>query len=176
MIESERLILREWREADVTPFAAMGRDPEVMAFIGPLLDKAGVCAAIERQRGFQAAHGYCFWAVERRVDGAFLGFCGLKPGAEGTPIEGEVEIGWRLARRAWGQGYAREAAAACLDWGWAQAIPRIAAITVPANVRSWGLMERLGMRRLPDQDFAHPALVRGDPLSRHIVYVVDNPG
>ncbi|WP_294264628.1 GNAT family N-acetyltransferase [uncultured Sphingomonas sp.] len=176
MIETERLVLREWREADVAPFAAMGRDPEVMAFIGPPLDEAGVRAAIERQRGFQAANGHCFWAIERRDDGTFLGFCGLKPGATGTPIEGEVEIGWRLARHAWGQGYAREAAAACLAWGWAQGMPRIAAITVPANVRSWGLMERLGMRRLIDRDFAHPSLTADDPLSLHIVYVIDKPG
>ncbi len=175
MIETERLVLRKWREVDVAPFAAMGRDPEVMAFIGPPLDEAGVRTAIERQRGFQATNGYCFWAAERRDDGAFLGFCGLKPGATGTPIEGEVEIGWRLARHAWGQGYAREAAAACLGWGWAQGMPRIAAITVPANVRSWGLMERLGMRRLIDRDFAHPALAADDPLSLHIVYVIDKP-
>lgn len=176
MIETERLILREWRDADLAPFAAMGRDPEVMAFIGPPLDEAGTRAAIERQRGFQAAHGHCFWAIERREDGAFLGFCGLKPGAESTPIEGEVEIGWRLARHAWGQGHAREAAGASLDRGWALGMKRIAAITVPPNVRSWRLMDRLGMHRLPDQDFAHPALAPDDPLSRHIVYVIDNPG
>lgn len=176
MIETERLILRDWREADVAPFAAMGRDPEVMAFIGPPLDDEGVRAAIERQHGFQLAHGYCFWAVERRDDAAFLGFCGLKPGAPGTPIENEVEIGWRLARHAWGQGYAREAAAASLDWGWGRGMRRIAAITVPANARSWRLMERLGMRRLFDRDFAHPALAPDDPLSRHIVYVIDHPG
>lgn len=176
MIETDRLALREWREADVAPFAAMGRDPDVMAFIGPLLDEDEVRAAIERQRGFQAMLGHCFWAVERRADGAFLGFCGLKPGAVGTPIEREIEIGWRLARHASGQGYAREAAQACLDWGWTRGIERIAAITVPANVRSWGLMERLGMRRLPEQDFEHPALAPDDPLSRHIVYVADRPG
>ncbi|PCD03455.1 GNAT family N-acetyltransferase [Sphingomonas spermidinifaciens] len=175
MIRTERLILRDWREADVAPFAAMGRDPEVMAYLGPMLDTHEVRAAIERQRGYQATLGHCFWALERLEDGAFLGFCGLKPGAAGTPIEGEVEIGWRLARDAWGQGYAREAAAASLDWGWARGMPRITAITVPANVRSWGLMERLGMRRLPDQDFAHPALAPDDPLSRHIVYAIDRP-
>jgi RimJ/RimL family protein N-acetyltransferase len=175
VIETERLTLREWQDADLPPFAAMGRDPDVMAFIGPLQGKDEARAAIERQRGFQAVHGHCFWAVERRDDGMFLGFCGLKPGAAGTPIAHDVEIGWRLARHAWGQGYAREAAAATLDWGWAQGMPRIAAITVPANVRSWRLMERLGMRRLPDQDFAHPALGPDDPLSHHIVYVIDHP-
>lgn len=176
MIETPRLTLREWRAADIAPFAAMGRDPDVMAYIGPLQNEREARAAIERQRGFQAALGHCFWAIERRGDGAFLGFCGLKPGAPGTPIEHEVEIGWRLARAAWGQGYAREAAAACLDWGWAKGMRRIAAITVPANLRSWGLMVRLGMRRLSDRDFAHPALAADDPLSHHIVYVVDRPG
>jgi RimJ/RimL family protein N-acetyltransferase len=176
VIETDRLILRPWRETDVAPFAAMGRDPDVMAFIGPLLDEAGTRAAIERQQRFQAQFGYCFWAIERCEDGAFLGFCGLKPGAKGTPIEEAVEIGWRLARHAWGQGIAREGAAASLDWAWANGIDRVAAITVPANVRSWGLMERLGMRRQVDLDFAHPALAPDDPLSMHIVYAIDRLG
>ncbi len=69
-----------------------------------------------RQNGLQSAHGYCFWIVERREDGAMLGFCGLKPGPADTPIEGRVEIGWRLRADAWGKGYAREAAQASLDW------------------------------------------------------------
>ncbi len=82
----------------------------------------------------------------------------------------EVEIGWRLRHDAWGQGYAREAAEATLAWGQAAGRPRIIAMTVAANTRSWGLMERLGMLRRPDLDFAHPALAADDPLCAHIVY------
>lgn len=174
MIETERLILRPWREADVAPFHAMGQDAEVMRFIGPLASPAEARGAYERMTACQAEHGYCFWAVERRADGAFMGFCGLKPGK--WPLEHEVEIGWRLAREAWGQGLAREAAEASLAWGWAHLdAPTIAAITVPANTRSWGLMERLGMTRFPDEDFDHPDVPDGSPLKRHILYRISRP-
>ena len=175
MIETERLILREWRDADREPFARMGRSPAVMEHLGDLLDEAQVEAAIVRQQSFQAVHGCCFWAIERRDDGAFLGFCGLKPGSVG-PLVGEIEIGWRLREDAWGQGYAKEAAIASLAWGWAnRAAPRIMAITTPANRASWGLMERLGMTRRPDLDFGHPQFEEGHPLCAHITYVAERP-
>ncbi len=79
VIATERLVLRSWRQEDADPFLAMCTDPEVMAYLGPPLGRTDVEAAIVRQNGFQASHGYCFWAVERRADGAMLGFCGLKP-------------------------------------------------------------------------------------------------
>lgn len=176
MIDTERLTLRPWLERDRAPFATMGQDAEVMRYLGPLQPPDQAHAAIDRMIELQVAMGYCFWAVERRDDAAFLGFCGLKPGPEGTPLAGRIEIGWRLAHRYWGQGYAREAATASLAWGWANLPdPAIYAMTVPANSASWGLMERLGMRRLPDLDFDHPALAEDDPLRRHIVYRADRP-
>ena len=176
MIETERLILRRWELRDHAPFLAMGNDPEVMRYLGPPLTAADVEAAIARHNGHLDSVGYCFWAMERRADSVFLGFCGIKPGAEGTPIAGRPEIGWRLRRDAWGQGYAREAAEASLDWGWASGgFDHILAITVPANVRSWGLMERLGMQRVADGDFDHPAVPDGSPLKRHITYSIARP-
>ena len=174
MIETERLILRRWEDRDRAPFHAMCSDPAVMEHLGPLLTREEADAAIDRQNGLVDSHGYCFWAVERREDGAFLGFCGLKPGAEDTPIEGDIEIGWRLARDHWGSGYAREAAQASLDWGWANLdAPAIAAITTPGNVRSWGLMERLGMARVAEDDFDHPKAP--DWLKAHITYRIARP-
>src|SRR6478736_4858207 len=119
MIETDRLILRGWSEGDKPPFLAMCNDLQVMEFLGPALTAADVDAAVERQNGFLARLGYCFWAVERRSDGAFLGFCGLKPGPANTPIAQDIEIGWRFARTYWGLGYAREAAEASLEWAWA---------------------------------------------------------
>jgi RimJ/RimL family protein N-acetyltransferase len=177
MIETERLHLRAWRDDDREPFAAMGRDPEVMATLGPLLSRAESDAGVERMHRHQAKHGFCFWAIERRADGAFLGFCGLKTEPAAAPhLEGEIEIGWRLRRDAWGQGFAREAAQAALGWGFARLPhPRIVAITTPGNVRSWGLMERLGMYRLADGDFEHPALPAGDPLRPHVTYAINRP-
>lgn len=176
MIETDRLVLRPWRDEDRAPFAAMGQDAEVMRFLGPLQTVDEANDAVDRMIEFQSTLGYCFWAVERRADGAFLGFCGLKPGPAGTPLAARLEIGWRLARAHWGQGYAREAAQASLDWGWATLPdPAILAMTVTENSASWGLMERLGMTRLADQDFDHPGVPDGSPLKRHIVYRIDRP-
>lgn len=174
-LETERLLLRNWRAADAGPFHAMCSDPRVMAFLGPAKSSGEVEAAIARQQGFQRDHGHCFWAIERKEDGAFLGFCGLKPGPAATPLEGRVEIGWRLAVHAWGRGYAREGAEAALDWAFDRGIDSVWAMTVPANVRSWGLMARLGMERCADLDFDHPAVPADSPLLRHIVYAKRAP-
>lgn len=173
MIETERLLLRSWRAADVAPFHAIGQNADVMRYMGPLETRAEAQDAFERMVTCEAEHGCCFWAMERKADAAFIGFCGLKPGF--WPIEDEVEIGWRLAREAWGQGYALEAAQASLAWGWAHDAPAVAATTVPANTRSWGLMERLGMTRCPDEDFDHPAVPADSPLSRHVLYRIARP-
>lgn len=176
MIDTERLVVRPWRDSDRAPFAAMGQDADVMRFLGPLRSRVESDAFIDRMVAMQAELGYCLWAVERLGDAAFLGFCGLNAGPAGTPLEGELEIGWRLARAYWRQGYAREAALACLDWTWANlAIEALFSMTVPANTASWGLMERLGMHRLADQDFDHPNVPDGSPLKRHIVYRIDRP-
>jgi RimJ/RimL family protein N-acetyltransferase len=174
VIHTKRLILRGWREADLRPYFAMGQDREVMRYIGPLATRGDVRSTHDRMNGRLARHGHCFWAVERKIDGRFLGFCGLVRGT--PPIGGEVEIGWRLARHAWGQGYAREAAEASLSWAWRN-LDRasIAGVTVAANVRSRALMERLGMIREPGGDFDHPELSSRDPLRRHIFYRIGRP-
>lgn len=172
-LPTERLVLRGWRDADVPHLHAICTDPRVMEFLGPAQSRAEVEGAIARQRAFQAARGHCFWAVERVSDGAMIGFCGVKPGPEGTPLDGRLEIGWRLAADAWGQGYAREAAQASLAFAFANLPdPRVWAMTVLANSRSWGLMERLGMARDPALDFDHPALPVDSPLRAHIVYSI----
>ena len=174
VIHTRRLILRGWREADLRPYYAMGQDREVMRYIGPLATRGDVRSTHDRMNGRLERHGHCFWAVERKGDGRFLGFCGLVRGT--PPIGGEVEIGWRLARHAWGQGYAREAAEASLSWAWRN-LDRasIAGVTVAANARSRGLMERLGMTREPGGDFDHPELGPRDPLRRHILYRIGRP-
>lgn len=176
MIETERLILRSWQERDKAPFAELGQDAEVMATLGPLMSRAESDAMVDRMAAIDAEHGHTFWAVERREDGLVLGFCGLVRGRPGTPILGEPEIGWRLARAAWGQGYAKEAAAASLAWAWANLPdPAVAAITAATNHRSWGLMERLGMARDPASDFDHPMVPEGSPLRAHVTYRIARP-
>lgn len=171
MIETRRLLLRRWQDGDREPFATMGVDPEVMRFFPACLDRADSDALIDRIEAHFARCGYGLWAVERRDDGAFLGFTGLFDVAFASPIEGDVEIGWRLARAAWGQGYGFEAATAALAFAAANLeAPRIVAMTVAANIRSWGLMQRLGLVRRPDLDFDHPRLAEGHVLRPHIVY------
>jgi len=177
VIETARLLLRDWRKEDREPFAAMSADEEVMLHLGGAVGRAESDAVIDRFRAKARDHGHTFWAVERKADGAMIGFCGLRRGGHpGTGVTDELEIGWRLARDAWGQGFAREAAEASIAWGWTHCPDRrIAAWTVPANSSSWGLMLRLGMVVRPELDFDHPRFTPGHPLSRHIVYTIDRP-
>lgn len=177
MIQTERLLLRSWRAADRIPFFNLCQSPVVMACLGGPASLEQVDASIARVRACEKKNGFCFWAIERRADGTFLGFCGFKIAEiADAPIDGEIEISWRLRQEDWGQGYAREAALASLRWAWANLpIPRVIAMTVPANRRSWGLMERINMRRRAELDFDHPLFPDNHPLRHHIVYAADRP-
>jgi len=172
MIETERLILRPWNEDDVPEFLRVTNTPAVMEFLGGVHSPDSFRGAFERMRACQAENGFCFWIVERKSDSTLLGFCGLKPGNIAT-IAGEIEIGWRLRQDAWGKGYAREAAQASLAWAWKNlSCPRVVAITATGNYRSWGLMERLGMQRMPELDFEHPEFPPDHPSRPHIGYAL----
>jgi RimJ/RimL family protein N-acetyltransferase len=175
--ETERLIIRPWRDEDREDYLSTCNSEAVTAHLGGPATIAEIDAAIERICRSRDDYGYCYWAIERRSDAAFLGYCGLKlTDLTNSPIEGEIEIGWRLREDAWGHGYAAEAARAVLEWAWANtSAGRIVSFTVPANRGSWRLMERLGMTRRPDLDFAHPAFAPDDPLSAHISYVMMRP-
>ncbi len=152
--ETERLILRDWREDDWGPFWEGTNTPNVMRWLGGVADAATMAAAQERIEGYRRDFGHTFWPLERREDGALLGFCGLKRCNEENGPTGDVEVGWRLREDAWGKGYAKEAAYASLRLGFERwAAPHIIALTVQENTPSWGLMERLGMERREDLDF-----------------------
>ena len=169
-IETERLVLRSWQAEDADAFLVVNSDPEVMATLGPVMDRDQVAATIVRMQGIEAEHGHCFWAMIRREDDRLIGWCGAIRGSV-DPIKDKAEIGWRMARDAWGHGYATEAAAATLDWLFANRADDAAwAITTPANRGSRAVMERLGMTYLPELDFDHPRVPDGDPLSRHVTY------
>ena len=174
-LETERLVLRSWRAADLDPFAAICADPHVMATLGPVMNRAEAAALMERVTAREAQDGHTFWALERRHDAALIGWCGVIRGSAG-PVAGQAEIGWRLARDAWGNGYATEAAQAALDWQFAH-LPGAAAwaITHIGNHRSRAVMERLGMRHHPELDFDHPALAAPDPLRPHVAYSLPPP-
>ena len=177
-IETDRLILRDYAgDADWAEFFRFTNVPRVMQWLGGVLDDGGVTAQRERVERCAANCGYCFWLVERKTDGGHLagevlGFCGLKRAdAPGSSVTGEIEIGWRLREDAWGKGYAREAAQAALDAGFARfGAQQIVAITVPDNSPSWGLMKRLGMRPCEELTYADD---RYDPPWRdNIVYAI----
>ena len=176
MIETLRLILRPWREADRDPWAAMNADPEVFYWLGGPIDRATSDAAVDRYDSRFRADGYCRWAVERRADGALVGSCGVMPILDGGAPEG-FEIGWRLARAAWGQGYAAEAARAALDDAFDRVgLAEVISYTAASNLRSRAVMERIGMARASDRDFEHPALPPDHPLRAHVVHVARRSG
>jgi RimJ/RimL family protein N-acetyltransferase len=166
-----RLILRDWRDTDRAAFAVMNADPVVMEHFPSPLSPAESDAQIERFRQRWRDDGHGPWAVERAVDGAFLGFAGLATPYFEAPFTPAVEVGWRLAREAWGHGYATEAAHASLEFGFdVLGLEEIVSFTVPANERSRRVMERIGMTRDPADDFEHPRLEPGHPLRRHVLY------
>lgn len=166
-----RLRLRRWQAADRTAFAEINADSEVMRFMPGALPRALSDALVERFEAHFEHHGFGRWAVERREDGALLGFVGGQTVHFDAPFVPAVEIGWRLGRPAWGQGYAREAAEATLrDLRQRLGLSEIVSFTVPANRPSWGLMQRLGFRRDPEGDFAHPQLPAEHPLALHWLY------
>ncbi|TXH18167.1 MAG: N-acetyltransferase [Gammaproteobacteria bacterium] len=169
-LETERLLMRSWRDDDLAPFHAVCSDPDVMATLGPVMSREEVAALIERMRGIEAEHGHCFWALVRKEDDQLIGWCGAIRGSVG-PIVGQPELGWRMARSAWGKGYVTEAARAALDWVLANRSDAAAyAITNTENWRSRAVMERIGMSCLEGGDFDHPRLAADDPLLRHVTY------
>ena len=172
VIETDRLVLRSWREGDLAPFHAICSDPQVMATLGPLLSLDETAALIGRVEAEERAHGHTFWALERKADSRLIGWCGIIRGAVG-PVEGKAEIGWRLASDCWGAGYASEAARASVDWLFANLADDTAwAITHTGNLRSRAVMERLGMRYCAGLDFDHPRVPEGNQLRPHVTYAL----
>ncbi|MDB5465602.1 MAG: family N-acetyltransferase [Phenylobacterium sp.] len=171
MIETGRLILRRWREADREPYAAMMADPEVADWLGGVLTRAEADARIDRSEATFEQHGFGRFALERQADGALVGYCGLMPVGEDLPEAPGVEIGWAVAREAWGQGYAPEAARAVLADAFGRlGLAEVVAYTTVGNVRSQAVMRRAGFVRMPDRDFDHPLFAPGHPLCRHLVF------
>jgi RimJ/RimL family protein N-acetyltransferase len=168
-LNTQRLVLRGWRESDLEPWSAMNADPEVCEHLGPPLTvERSVASAYSFQDDLDR-NGFGFWAVEVRATGEFLGFTGLDPVDDGMPFTG-VEVGWRLARSAWGHGYATEAATVALTYGFGTVgLPEILAVTTSTNVRSRAVMRRIGMTYDPAGDFDEPDVQDG-PLSRHVLY------
>lgn len=170
-LATPRLLLRGWRPSDREPFAAINADPEVMEHFPAPLGRAESDELVDSiEAGFER-DGFGLWAVELRKGSGLIGFTGLAVPSFEAPFTPAVEVGWRLARPAWGHGYATEAARASLDFGFEQRdLPEIVSFTSVGNRRSRAVMERLGMTRNPGDDFEHPLIRDGDPLRRHVLY------
>lgn len=144
MIRTARLVLREWREDDREPWAAMNADPEVMEYFPSVLDRGESDAVFDRLSAGVSDRGWGLWAVEH--EGAFIGFTGLNPVGADLPCAPGIEVGWRLGRSAWGHGFATEAARAALEFAFAQlASAEVVSFTATGNTRSRAVMERIGM-------------------------------
>ena len=166
-----RLRLREWRAADLEPFAALNADPAVMEFMPRCLTRAESDAFAAVAQAEIAHRGWGLWATELRDSGQFIGCIGLCVPTFRAHFTPCVEIDWRLERASWGRGFATEAARECLRFGFSGlGLSEVVAFTVPANARSRVLMQRLGMWHDVEGDFEHPRLPPGDPLRRHVLY------
>lgn len=171
IIETERLILRTWKKEDAVAYFQINQDPKVIELLrGPLM--------MEQVNDFIAAvnshgdiHGYTLWATELKETGELMGFIGLNSVDWKSHFTPAVEIGWRLGSQYWGKGFATEGAKAALDHGFKQCgLKEIVSFTVPANIRSIRVMEKIGLKRDLSGDFAHPKLTADHPLSKHILY------
>ena len=169
-LRTPRLLLRPWRDTDLAPFAALNADPEVRRWFPGTLTREDSDAQAARIQDDIATHGFGFWAVEAPGTAPFIGFVGLKH-VPFAPLAPAVEIGWRLARAHWGQGYATEAARAALAHAFGPlGLAEVVSFAVPGNRASRRVMERIGMTHDPEDDFDHPALPEGHPFRRHVLY------
>ena len=173
VLRTARLLLRQWRDDDVAAFAELSADPAVMEYLVPFADRAAMDAWVVAARKHWQDYGFGPWVVELPGEALMIGVVGVSNLRFALPFAPAVEAAWRLASGYWGKGYAYEAARAAIDDGFSRLdLNEIVAFTVPANVASRRVMEKLGMTRDPaeDFDFEHPRLPPGQPLRRHVLY------
>jgi RimJ/RimL family protein N-acetyltransferase len=171
MLETPRLLLRPWLDGDREPFRRMNADPRVMEFFAAPLSPAETDAMIGRIQAHMAQHGFGFFAAELRDTGEFIGMIGLAHVPFQAHFAPCIEIGWRLRPDHWNRGLATEGARECLRYAsQSLALPEVVAFTVPANLPSRRVMEKLGMTHNPADDFEHPRLPQGHALRPHVLY------
>jgi RimJ/RimL family protein N-acetyltransferase len=173
-IRTERLLMRRWRESDREQFAALNGDPETMRYFLGTMDRAESDAFFDRIESRFHEQGYGLWALEVVGTDSFIGFTGLNPMPDGVPGEGGIEVGWRLARHAWHQGYATEAAKAALAVAFdGIGLQEIWSITAVINEPSQAVMRRIGLTEVAK--FEHPRVPVGHPLRPHVAYYLPRP-
>jgi RimJ/RimL family protein N-acetyltransferase len=176
-LETERLVLRRWNADDRVLFAALNADPEVMEFFPATLSSAASDAMVDRIEAHFDEHAFGLWAIEPKINREFAGFLGLWPATFEAQFTPAVEVGWRLAKRYWGQGYATEGARAAMEDGFDRiGLSEIVSFTTATNLRSRRVMEKLGMAHDPRDDFEHPSMGADDPLRPHVLYRLGRTG
>jgi RimJ/RimL family protein N-acetyltransferase len=173
-IRTDRLLMRRWRETDLAPFAALNGDAETMRFFPDTLDRAASDAFVRRIEARFDDQGYGLWALELAETAEFIGYTGLNPMPPGVPGAGGMEVGWRLARRAWHHGYATEAARAAVGVAFDGAgLPELWSMTAVLNEPSQAVMRRIGMTEVAR--FNHPGIPAGHPTQPHVAYYLPRP-
>lgn len=174
ILKTKRLILRPWREEDLEPFAQLNADPKVREYFPSVLSKEESDQSAKKMQAKIEEKGWGFWAVSAPGVADFIGFIGLDNVDKSTfpvPFAPAVEIGWRLGFKYWGRGFATKGAMASLKYGFEVLnLDEIVSFAAVQNMRSRAVMERIGMKRNPDDDFDNPKLAQGHPLQRHVLY------
>lgn len=174
MLQTERLILRNWQHSDLEPFAKLNADPEVMKYFPTTLSPKESNELVKRLEAHHQLHGFGFWAVEERLTSTFIGFIGLNVPSFNAHFMPVVEVGWRLSKAYWGKGYATEGAKKALKYGFKVLdLSEIVSFTAKSNWRSIAVMKRLGMVHRAADNFKHPRLPLGHPLQWHVLYRIN---
>jgi [ribosomal protein S5]-alanine N-acetyltransferase len=171
IISTERLGLRNWKDSDILPFAEMNGDPEVMKYFPNTFSEAETRTMVKRIQSHFERHGFGLFAVENKSSGEFIGLTGFNIPPFDSYFTPCVEIGWRFKKESWGEGYATEAAVACLIYGFDNLhLQKIVSFTSPLNSNSEKLMKRIGMKY--SGDFDHPLIPKDNILCRHVLYEI----
>jgi len=173
-LQTERLLLRQWKEEDLAPFAKMNADPEVMKYYPSTLTTNESNQLADQLREIIQSRGWGLWALELKASGEFIGYTGLHDIDDQLPFAPGIEIGWRLSKEFWGKGYATEAAKEVLRFALISLQQeKIFSFTSMANNRSVSLMERIGMKDT-DSNFDHPSLSNNKKLAEHVLFTAIN--
>ena len=171
-LETERLLLRQWKEGDLVAFRELNSDLLVMAYFPSVLNQQQSDAVADQCKGFISSRGWSFWAVELKDVREFIGFVGLHEPDSVFPFSPCVEIGWRLHKKFWGKGYATEAAKESLAYAFNELdLSEVVSFTTVSNFRSRAVMQKLGLKN-SRQNFEHPDLPKDHPLSEHVLYKI----
>lgn len=171
-IETERLLLRQWKASDRQPFIELNADPEVMEYFPSPISESESDEFIQRVTAEIEDSGWGFWAVELKSSHDFIGFVGISSPRAKLPFSPCIEIGWRLAKKYWGKGYATEAAEAALKFAFANLpINEVVSFTSVQNKRSQVVMKNINMTD-SGQNFMHPSIPVGNALQEHVLFKI----